>query len=118
MFKLKEEMTGAGMVPGMGSAVPPQPGTTGSGDKWSNTINGKPYTQASPKKKKKIVKKVEEDQVNPYDKLGMAMLKKAGVASPFKKKKSKGNQNAMKQQKFEHKIITLDEFIKKINENK
>ena len=123
MKKLREEMggapmSGAGTVPGMGNAVPPQPGTTGSGDKWGNSVNKKPYTQASPKRKKKVVKKIEEDNINPYDKVGMAMAKKAGVKTPFKKKPSKSNQNSMKQQKFEHKIITLDEFIQQINENK
>jgi FMN phosphatase YigB (HAD superfamily) len=103
-------------TPGMGNAVPPQPGKVGSGDRWDNKINKKPATQKPAPKRKK--KKLEEENINPYDKLGMAMAKKMGVKPPFKKKKSKGNQNAMKQQKFEHQIITLDEFVKKINENK
>jgi FMN phosphatase YigB (HAD superfamily) len=112
---VKEDMGGVSApmstpanTPGMGSAVPPSKGGIGSGDRWDNKV-------ASKRKKKK---KLEEDNVNPYDKLGMAMAKKVGAATPFKKKKSKGNQNAMKQQKFEHQIITLDDFVKQINENK
>jgi FMN phosphatase YigB (HAD superfamily) len=119
---VKEDMGGVSApmstpmnTPGMGSAVPPGPGKVGSGDRWDNKINKKPYTQEAKRKRKK---KLEEDNINPYDKLGMAMAKKVGAATPFKKKKSKGNQNAMKQQKFEHQIITLDEFVQKINENK
>jgi len=105
-------------TPGMGNAVPPSKGGVGSGDTWGNKLNKKPYTQA--KKKKKVVKKpkLEEENINPYDKVGMAMAKKMGVKTPFKKKKSKGNQNSMVQRKFEHQIITLDEFTKKLNENK
>jgi hypothetical protein len=119
-------------VPGMGSAVPPSAKTSniGSGDKWSNTIGGKPYTQSgSPKRKKKKTlstkkkkaKYVEEAaNTNPYDKVADMMIKRMGpeTKSPFKKKKSKINQNAMTQKKFEHHIITLDEFVKQINENK
>ena len=37
---------------------------------------------------------------------------------PFQKINKKENQNAMKQQKLEHQIITLDEFTKEINELK
>jgi FMN phosphatase YigB (HAD superfamily) len=88
---------------GMGNAVPPHPGTVGSGDKWDDASIGM---------------QTNEENINPYDKLGMAMAKKMGVKPPFKKKRSKTNQNAMKQQKFEHQIITLDEFTKKLNENK
>ena len=59
-----------------------------------------------------------ENNLSPYDKLGMTMAKKMGVKTPFKKKKSKKNQNAMVQQKFEHSIITFDDFQNLINENK
>jgi hypothetical protein len=46
----------------------------------------------------KLVKEsLNEENINPYDKLGMAMAKKMGVKPPFKKKKAKGNQNSMKQ---------------------
>ena len=113
-------------VPGMGNAVPPSSTTNGigSGDKWGNTIGGKPYTQSGqPKKKKKVMKKrakkvkedLKENNVNPYDKLGQSMLKRAKVKSVFKKKKDPKNQNAMVQSKFEHEIMPFDEF-KKINE--
>jgi len=125
---IKEDMGGVSApmstlnnTPGMGNAVPPQPGKAGSGDRWDNKVNKKPYTQANKTgKKKKVVRKpkLEEDNINPYDKIGMSMAKKMGVKPPFTKKKSKGNQNAMKQQKFEHQIITLDEFVQKLNENK
>ena len=104
-------------TPGMGNAVPPSKGGTGSGDSWGNTINKKPYTQSTIKKKKKkrkIVKEevIEEGNINPYDKIGMSMAKRMGVKPPFKKKKEKGNQNAISQQKFEHEIIPLDDFLK------
>ena len=61
---------------------------------------------------------MNEENINPYDKLGMAMAKKMGVKPPFKKKKSKKNQNAMVQQKFEHSILTFDDFQNLLNENK
>jgi len=127
MGGVSSPMATLGNVPGMGNAVPPsaKTGGVGSGDNWGNTIGGKPYTQSGePKRKKKKVltakkktKKLEEENLNPYDKLGMSMAKKMGVKPPFKKKKSSTNQNAMTQRKFEHEIITFDEF-KKLNENK
>jgi hypothetical protein len=114
-------------VPGMGSATPPsaKTGGIGSGDNWGNSIGKKTYTQngVAKKKKKAVIKRtkkvkesLDEENVSPYDKIGQSMLKRAKVKSVFKKKKSKGNQNAMKQQKFEHEIIPFDEF-KKISEN-
>lgn len=112
-------------TPGMGNVVPAGTNSFGSGDKFGNTIGGKPYTQAgSPKRRKKktVIKKkaksplgapkLEEENINPYDKIGTMMAKKAKVPMTFKKKKSKGNQNAMVQKKFEHEIITFDEFKK------
>lgn len=63
-------------------------------------------------------KLIKDEQVNPYDKLGQAMLKKAKIPSSFKKKKDSKNQNAMTQRKYEHEIITLDEFTKQLNESK
>jgi len=42
-------------------------------------------------------KLVKETNISPYDKLGMAMAKKMGVKTPFKKKKDKKNQNSMSQ---------------------
>lgn len=115
-------------TPGMGTAVLGSATTNmkGSGDKWGNTIGGKPYTQVKAKskkkkltKKKKYVKeKIEEENVSPYDQIGQMMLKRAKVKNTFKKKKEKGNQNAVVQKKFEHEIITFDEFTKQINEKK
>lgn len=132
MIKLvKEDMMGGvgapittlNNTPGMGNAVPPSSGGRGSGDSWGNSINKKPYTQANKPnlkvtKKKKVVrkkKKLEEENINPYDKLGIGMAKKMNIKLPFKKKKTKGNQNSMVQQKFEHQIITLEDFM---NEDK
>jgi len=65
-----------------------------------------------------IKENMNEENINPYDKLGMAMAKKMGVKPPFKKKKSKKNQNAMVQQKFEHSILTFDDFQNLLKEDK
>jgi hypothetical protein len=107
-------------TPGMGNVIPGSvtTGSRGSGDKFSNVINKKPYTQvANPKRKKKVMlkkKKVElsENNINPYDKIGTAMAKKMRIKPPLKKKKEKGNQNAIVSRKFEHEIISFDEFKK------
>jgi hypothetical protein len=124
------ELMGAGASPGMGNIAPASvaattgaqmssPLSTGSGDKFDNTVGKKLYTQAKSKKKKLMKKKkLEEENINPYDKLGMAMAKKLGVKPPFKKKKSKSNQNAMVQRNYEHQIITFDQFKNSLNENK
>jgi hypothetical protein len=61
-------------------------------------------------------KKLDENNVSPYDRLGQSMLKRAKVKSVFKKKKEKGNQNAIEQKKFEHEILTYNEFIQ-LNES-
>jgi hypothetical protein len=105
-------------VPGVGNPTPAGPGRVGSGDKWGSTLNDKPYTQSGTlkKKKKDKKKKLEEENINPYDKLGMAMAKKMGVKLPFKKKKSKKNQNAMIQRNYEHQIITFNKFKNSLNE--
>jgi len=65
-----------------------------------------------------LVKSIDENNINPRDKIGMAMAKHMKINPPFKKKKDKGNQNAIKQQKFEHQIITLDNFVKELNESR
>ena len=68
-------------------------------------------------------KVIKENNINPYDKIGTAIAAKMRVPMTFTKKYSKKskkhskNQNAVKQKKFEHQIITLDAFIKKLNEN-
>ncbi|HUS49807.1 MAG TPA: Lar family restriction alleviation protein [Candidatus Paceibacterota bacterium] len=107
-------------TPGVGNAVPASATTVGSGDLWST--NKKPYTQGGKvknkkKKKKKINKQLEENNINPYDKIGMDMAKKMKVKPPFKKKKGASRSAGVVQQKFEHEIISLSQFIK-LNEEK
>jgi FMN phosphatase YigB (HAD superfamily) len=129
--KINEDMGGVSTpistlmnTPGMGNPTPANINSIGSGDKWGNTINGKPYTQANkPKSKKKktmkkTVKKVEENNINPYDKIAVAMAKKMKTKIPFKKKNDPKNQNAMVQKKYEHQIITFDQFKNSLNEDK
>jgi hypothetical protein len=94
-------------TPGMGNVVP---GSTltygiGSGDKFGNS-NFKMFTQSSlTRKKKKRIK--EGGFVNPYDKVGNAMLKKMKVDTPFKK----GPDGTVKSTK-KYKIKPLDEYMK------
>jgi hypothetical protein len=65
-------------------------------DKW--IAYAKEHLPKAQYKKVKLVKEsLNEENINPYDKLGMAMAKKMGVKPPFKKKKTKGNQNAISQ---------------------
>lgn len=99
-------------VPAMGTAVPPTQNGIGSGDSW-----GTPTKKRRKLKRKKAVK---EENTNPYDKGAEMIIKSKGgsPASPFKKKLSATNQNSMKQEKFEHQITTLDEFMTQINENR
>lgn len=62
---------------------------------------------------------LNEGNINPYDKIGMMMAKKMGIKPPFKAIDDPENQNAIEQEKFEHEILTLDEFsneLKKLNE--
>ncbi|MCK9446929.1 hypothetical protein M0Q50_08785 [bacterium] len=107
-------------TPGMGNPIPATSTSLGSGDKWDNTINKKPYTQKGilNVKRKSNKKPIEESNINPYDKLGTSMAKKMKVKTPFRKIKSKSNQNSMKQRTFEHNIITFEEFLNEsIHEN-
>lgn len=77
-------------TPGMGNAVPATQSSFGSGDSWG-------YNKPSKKKKKIYVKKkksnesfypsIEEQNINPYDKLGVSMAKKLKVPIYFKKGK-------------------------------
>ena len=94
-------------TPGMGNATPASQAATtssqqysqsskGSGDKWGNSIGT--YTQNGKLKKKKTPKtkktnedfypSLEESNINPYDKLGVAMAKKMKISLPFKKGKN------------------------------
>jgi len=104
-------------TPGMGNATPAssaamtgaqQTGssTIGSGDKWGGDNM---YAQNGKLKKKKKVKKVEEENINPYDNLGTSMAKKMKVPMTFKKKKSKTN--TVEQKKFECVSETLDQYL-------
>jgi len=100
-------------TPGMGNATPAHVGGIGSGDNWGDASVGKLATQvASPIKEEDC----NEDNISPYDTLGTSMAKKMKVKTPFMKKKIAGNQNAVKQRKFEHTIISLDQFMN-INES-
>jgi hypothetical protein len=94
-------------TPGMGNAVPPQqaattgnqfyqPATKGSGDLWGG--KGKQRKKRKGRKIKLVKESLNEENISPYDKLGMAMAKKMGIKPPFKKKKDKKNQNSMSQQ--------------------
>ena len=66
-------------TPGMGNAVPPSPATggIGSGDSWGDASVGKLATQAKPIKEADC----NEENINPYDKLGTSIAKKMGVRS-------------------------------------
>lgn len=119
---VKEDMGGVSApmstlsnTPGMGNVTPAGIGQIGSGDNFGKTVGKKLYTQGAKPKAKRKKKKLEEENVNPYDKIGTMMAKRAKVPMTFKKKKSKNNQNAMVQKKFEHQIISFDEF-KKLSE--
>lgn len=117
MGGVSSPMTTLTNTPGMGNAVPGSSSTNniGSGDKWGNTIGGKPYTQkAKVKRKKKPIKKklVKEDNINPYDRIATSMAKKMDVKLPFKKKLGKSKTGEVIQKTFEHEIISLDEYLK------
>lgn len=70
-------------TPGMGNAQPASATSAGSGDSWDASI-GPIHIQESSKK-------VNEQNINPHDKLGVAMAKKMGIKLPFKK--GKGDQD-------------------------
>jgi hypothetical protein len=87
-------------TPGMGNAQPAASASTGSldgapqgsGDKFDASV-GPMHTQAKSKA-------VNEMNINPHDKLGVAMAKKMGIEIPFKK--GKGDQDV------EQKVIDED----------
>lgn len=99
-------------TPGMGNAVPASSASTsgaqqtstssiGSGDNWSSV---KTYAQNKRPKKKK--RKVQEDSINPYDKIGTAIAKKLKIPMTFKKKKSRIN--TVVQNKYESFNVPTD----------
>jgi hypothetical protein len=124
-------------TPGVGNATPAglaattgaqmsSPKSTGSGDRFDNDTAkkkkkkrttkgpfGKPATQAAQPKTKKL----KEENISPYDKIGMAMAKKMKIKPPFKKKDSRTNTTT--QRKFEsqtYSIMTLDDFSNRLLE--
>ena len=98
-------------TPGMGNAVPGGTSGVGSGDNWGNNLGT--YTQSGKTrtKKKKTKKKLEEDNINPYDIVANSIAKKLGVKTPFKK----GPNGTVKQKTFEHHIKPLDFFLNDID---
>ena len=113
--------TGAGSNPGMGNAQPAgtaamtgsQQGSSdaiGSGDKFDSSI-GPMHTQA---------KSVTESNINPHDKLGVAMAQKMGIAIPFKK--GKGDKDVEQKRVDEDpdlssEVVTFEDWAKKfVNE--
>lgn len=82
-------MSTLGNTPGMGNAQPASSASTGSldgapkgsGDTWDSSTGQKPAVQED----------LNENNINPHDKLGVAMAKKLGAALPFKK--GKGNKD-------------------------
>jgi hypothetical protein len=95
-------------TPGMGNAVPPSSTSAGSGDVWDASI-GPIHTQTKSKG-------IKENNISPYDKLGVAMAKKMRVPLTFKK--GKGNKD-VEQIKVDEdidlstSIMTFDEWAKK-----
>lgn len=125
-------------TPGMGSVQPAQTAAMigaqqgsssaiGSGDKWGTTLG--PYTQdgklKKKKKKKKVYRKrkknVNEQNISPHDKLGVAMAQKMGIPLVFKK--GKGNKdveqiNIEEERDLSTKLVKFEEWAKKfVNES-
>lgn len=123
-------------TPGIGSPQPPasvsmgalNTASIGSGDLWGNI--GNIHTQDSLKKKKSkskkkkhsfkkkraISKNTNEENINPYDKIGVLMAKKMNVPLTFKKVKG-GKEvkqiNFDKNLNSSNSIMTFDERKKK-----
>ena len=57
----------------------------------------------------KRIEKLEENNLNPYDKIGASIAKKMGVKQPFKKKDSKTNTVTQVTEKYT--IPTLDNYL-------
>ncbi|MFW6311012.1 MAG: hypothetical protein ACOC1K_02130 [Nanoarchaeota archaeon] len=121
-------------TPGVGNAQPAsqaamtgsQQGSQssiGSGDKWDNSMG--PYTRDGKTKKKakktkktltskpikkKTPKKVQEQNINPHDKIGVMMAKKMGVPLPFEKGKGKKEVTQVKTKEGSHKIMDYTSY--------
>jgi len=75
-------------TPGMGNAVPPSNTTLGSGDKWTSDSSVATQKNESRDFYPALVDpSLEEDSINPTDKIGVAMAKKMKVPIYFKKGK-------------------------------
>jgi len=115
------EMDGAGTTPGMGNAVPAStaamtgsqqasPSAIGSGDKWDASI-GKPH--------------VQEQNINPYDKIGTMMAKKMNVPMTFEKGKDQSVKHVKqkditnpKNHKYKHKVSSYSDYANLIGNKK
>ena len=88
---INEDMGGVGApistpmnTPGMGNAtLPSADSNIGSGDKWGGTTKKTKKTKKKATLKKK--KSVDEENINPHDKIGTMMAKKLKVPINFKK---------------------------------
>jgi len=105
-------------TPGTGSAQPPASvsmgsmgtASSGSGDKWDASI-GSIHTQAPSKK-------VNEQNINPHDKLGVAMAKRMGIPLVFKKGKGDKDVEQVKVDEdidLSTSLMTFDEWAEKFN---
>lgn len=116
-------------TPGMGTASPAPKATTGSmgdsntgsGDKWDASTGLPPAVQEKTFIREEIDKIMNEQNINPHDKLGVAMAKKMGIDIPFEK--GEGDQD-VKQKEIDEdvdlstKLTTFEEWAKKfVNES-
>jgi hypothetical protein len=117
-------------TPGMGNAAPAAKATTGSmgdsntgsGDNWDSSTGIKPAVQEKMTFIREEVDKIMNEQnINPHDKLGVAMAKKMGINIPFEK--GKGDKD-VKQKEIDEdidlstKLVSFEEWAKKfVNES-
>ena len=99
-------------TPGVGNATLPQGNSNiGSGDNWNNE---------KPKKKRKVTLKkkkgVSEENINPHDKIGVAMAKKMKVPINFKKKGQGVKQKKIVKESIinNKNILSFEEWKKRI----
>jgi len=128
--KTNENMAGLAGAPGMGNAVPASTAamtgaqqtsssSIGSGDKWNNLMGISTQKSATKRKKKKVYrkpKKTNEENINPHDKLGVAIAKKMKVPMAFKKGKGKKDVEQIKMDETVNKpvkILTFSEWSAK-----
>ena len=120
---LGENLMGAGATPGMGNAVPASTAAMtgsqqasssaiGSGDKWGGDASiGKPA--------------VQEQNINPYDKIGTMMAKKMNVPMTFEKGKDQSVKHVKqkditnpKNHKYKHKVSSYSDYANLIGNKK